>query len=519
MKRLLMLTMVFCSLAYAEDVTFTGTVKDIKGTALEGVTVTLAQMDNLSMETEADGKFTLTNATRVLLPRDFTTSYGITFKNNAIFFTNSSDKVSGSIALYSMNGKQVASATLDNTNAGQQRFAFTSLSAGTYLLAGTVNGKSFTRSLICMGKNRLRGQENLRSNTGESNREGTLRKVSSFAAIVDTLVFSKDGYTTQRWPVNSLSRENIRMVLRKTGETPVVYFTKELGPAGFVKMYEAIGYDLPGEIMVKVHNGEKNGKYFISSNRMADLVDQVNGTIVETCLGFSMANVVWRDTPEKNLQISKDHGFDTIGQGVDIIDTDGEITLTVEGGSQLNGKNYVGANFANYQSSLVISHFKGHGMTGFGGAIKNVSLGFACPEGKGWLHSGGKTKGTGTSIWARDITVFQKAMAEASKSVHDALEGNLVYINTVDNLTLLCDCDVNMGSGQGPPVMDDIGMVGSLDPIAIDQACCDLVFAADDGQSLKDQIRSTSMKGLYGLEYGAEIGLGSLEYELIDIDE
>jgi uncharacterized Fe-S center protein len=205
----------------------------------------------------------------------------------------------------------------------------------------------------------------------------------------------------------------------------------------------------------------------------------VNGIIVETCLQFSMSGF-YRTTPAANLQISKDHGFDTIGQGVDIIDTDGEITLTVVGGTQLGGKNYVGSHFNKYQSSLVISHFKGHGITGFGGAIKNVAMGFATPEGKGWIHSGGKTKGTGTSIWTQDKMLVQKGMAEASKSVHDALNGNLVYINTVDNLTLECDCDVAMG--QTTPEMPDIGMLGSLDPIAIDQASCDLVLAASGGQ-------------------------------------
>ena len=289
--------------------------------------------------------------------------------------------------------------------------------------------------------------------------------------------------------------------------------TKKLDKEAFLAIYKAIGYDLPGEIMVKVHNGEQGGKYFISSSRMSSLVNLVNGTIVETCLGFSM-NGFYRDKPERNLQISKDHGFDTIGQGVDILDTDGEITLPVVGGTQLKGKNYVGANFAKYQSSLVISHFKGHGIVGFGGAIKNVAMGFASPQGKGWIHSGGKTKGTGTAIWTQDKLVVNKGMVEASKSVHDALNGNLVYINTVDNLTLECDCDVALG--QTTPEMPDIGMLGSLDPIAIDQASCDLVLAATGGQKLKDRIKN--MKGLDGLKYGEEIGLGSTDYELVNID-
>lgn len=514
---LIMIIMMFCSLVYAEDISLSGTVKDHKGNALEGVTVTLANNDALSMATLDDGAFLLSNQTSILLPKNFKSEYGIAIKNHSIVFISGTEKLSGKIALYSINGKQIISTTLDNLQSGQQHLKLPKLSSGTYLLAGTVNGKSFTRSLFNMGNNRLRESNNSISSSVEANRKGTLRKASSFAAIVDTLVFSKDGYTTQRWPVNSLSKENIKMVLRKPGEKPVVYFTKELGPAGFVKMYEAIGYDLPGEIMVKVHNGEQDGKFYIKSNRMADLVDQVNGTIVETCLQFS-ANGFYRDNPERNLQISKDHGFDTIGQGVDIIDTDGELMLPVVGGSQLGGKCYVGANFANYQSSLVISHFKGHGIAGFGGAIKNVGIGFSSPEGKGLIHSAGKTKGLGTSIWDFNNNLgFQKGMVEAVSAVHDALEGNMVYINTVDNLTVECDCDVVMG--QKASDMADIGMVGSLDPVAIDKASYDLVMAAPKGADVKARISGTSYKGIDGLEYGEEMGLGKVEYELIDLDE
>jgi len=514
--KLLMITMTFCSLSYAADISINGTIKDAKGNPLEGVTVTLAENAELSMTTPADGAFILSTGTSILMPKDFSAEYGITIRNHNIVFTAGSQKLSGNIALYSINGKQVVCSALDNLQNGQQRLVLPKLSQGTYVLTGAVNGKSFTRTLYSLG-NSLREDNHSRNVAVKPERKGTQRNASSFAAVVDTLVFSKEGYTSQRWPLNSYSRENIRMVLRATGETPVVYFTKELGPAGFVKMYEAIGYDLPGEIMVKVHNGEQDGQYYIKSSRMADLVNQVNGTIVETCLQFSMSGF-FRDNPERNLQISKDHGFDTIGQGVDIIDTDGELMLPVVGGSQLGGKCYVGANFANYQSSLVISHFKGHGIAGFGGALKNVGIGFSSPEGKGLIHSAGKTKGTGTSIWDFQNNLgFQKGMVEAVKAVNDALAGNLVYINTVDNLTVECDCDVALG--QKAPEMPDIGMVGSLDPVAIDKASYDLVMAAEGGQALKTRISGTSYKGLDGLSYGKTVGLGDTEYELIDIDE
>ncbi len=502
-----MITMALCSVPYAEKITVSGTVTDNAGKALEGVKVTLAKTKDLTVETKTDGAFTLTNVTSVLLPRDLKTSFGITFRNNAIIFTNASEKVSGTLSLYSINGRQIASIALNNLQAGQQALVLPRLSSGTYLLAGTVNGEAFTRSLV------YTSNDQLRSKTTEKTARGKSFDLSKRAAkaVVDTLVFSKDSYTTQKWPLTSSTRENIKLVLRATGGKPIVYMTKKLDKAAFLAIYKAIGYDLPGEIMVKVHTGEgrATNKYYITPERMSSVVNLVNGTIVETCLGFTASGFT-RTSPAANLQLSKDHGFDTIGQGLDIIDTDGEITLSVVGGTQLQGKNYVGANFAKYQSSLVISHFKGHGISGFGGAIKNVSMGFATPAGKRWIHSGGQQK---TSFVATPSIGFQKGMVEASKSVHDALNGNLVYINAVDNLTLECDCDP-----QAAPEMSDIGILGSLDPIAIDQASCDLVLAASGGQRLKDRINSTSMKGLDGLKYGETIGLGSTKYDLVDID-
>lgn len=505
-----MMTLALCSLLHAaEQVTLSGTVKDTKGSPLTGVTLTLAKMKDLSITTESDGAFILTNGTSVLLPRDFTASYGITFRNNAIEFTGASDKVSGKIALFSISGRLITSVKMDNLSAGQQRLVLPKLSSGSYLLAGTVNGKTFTRSLICSGNDQLRSKADAPAEAA-GNRSFGLAK-SAAAAIVDTLIASKEGYTTQRWPVNTLSKEKIRVVLRAPGEKPVVFMTKKLDKAAFLAIYEAIGYDLPGEVMVKVHTGENRSSniYYVKPDRMSSVVNLLNGTIVETCLAFSMSGF-YRDSPAKNLQLSKDHGFDTIGRGIDIIDTDGEITLPVVGGTQLKGENIVGSHFKNYQSSLVISHFKGHGIAGFGGAIKNVAMGFASPAGKRWIHSAGQQK---TSFTMNTTETFQKAMAEASKSVHDALEGNLVYINAVDNLTYDCDCDP-----QAAPEMADIGILGSLDPIALDQASCDLVLAAAGGDKLKKRI-NTELKGLDGLKYGETIGLGSTKYELVDIDK
>jgi len=508
---MLMVTMMFCSLLHAADVAFSGTVKDIKGSPLEGVSVKLAGMKDLSGESKTDGAFTLSNATSVLLPHDLKTSYGFAFRNNAIVFNTVSEKISGKIALYAIDGKLITSVNLDNLNAGQQALVLPRVSSGTYLLAGTVNGESFTRSFVYSGMDNVR---NSTKTSAPAKKAFGLRKTAA-AAVVDTLVFSKEGYKTQRWPVNSLSKEKIRMVLRKTGEKPVVYMTKELGPKGFTAIYEAIGYDLPGEIMVKIHTGEgrASNKYYITPDRIAPLVNQVNGTIVETSLGFSMSGFT-RINAAATLQLSKDHGFDTIGQGLDILDESTAISLPVVGGSQIQGsKIESGGNFKNYQSSLVLSHFKGHGIAGFGGAIKNVGIGFASPDAKMVIHKGG-APAKFNEFTMNTSETFQKAMVEASKAFIDALGGNLVYINTVDNLTYDCDCD-----DQTPgPEMPDIGMLGSLDPIAIDQASCDLVLAATGGDKLKKRIK-TDLKGLYGLQYGKTIGLGDTEYELIDLDK
>jgi len=520
-----MITLVLCSLLFAaqeDDVALTGTVKGVDGKALDGVKVALAKKKDLSAETKTDGAFVLSSVTNVLLPADLKTNYGFSFRDNAIVFSNLPENVSGRIGLYSINGRLISSVSLLNNHSDQQRLMLPSMGSGSYLLAGNINGKMFTRSLVFTEKNRIRSKATAPS-AKTSSRSSALRK-SAPVAVVDTLIFSKDGYITQRWPLNNFSKKNIKMVLRATGGKPVVYMTKDLSKAGIVAIYNAIGYDLPGEVMVKIHTGEPGGKYFISSERASSVVNQVNGTIVETPLGFSLSmfggNIRGRDTPELTLEISKEHGFDTIGQGLDIISTGGEVELPVVGGSQLKGVFPVGKNFKNYQASLVLSHFKGHGILGIGGALKNVAFGFAGNQGKSWLHTSGSSK---TKISFGKGQGVQKAMAEACKAVHDALEGNVVYINTLDNLVKECDCDVNFGAGQGSPLMDDIGILGSLDPVALDRACSDLVLAAKGGQVLKDRITGKGNEGDFyaelGMKYAQQIGLGSTEYDLVDIDK
>ena len=207
-----------------------------------------------------------------------------------------------------------------------------------------------------------------------------------------------------------------------------------------------------------------------------------------------------------HYQVVEDHGYTAIAD-VDIMDENGSMTLPVEGGSNLT-ENYVGANFANYDYFTVLSHFKGHAMAGYGGAIKNISIGIASAEGKAHIHSGG----TGGSMWGGDQDAFLESMAEAGKSVVDALDGNILYINVMNRLSVDCDCD----SSPAEPDMHDIGILASYDPVALDQACVDLVYAAEDGQSLIDRIESRN--GLHTLEHAQTIGLGSRSYQLESID-
>ncbi len=288
-----------------------------------------------------------------------------------------------------------------------------------------------------------------------------------------------------------------------SGSSPAVYMTTDISSGGLMAIYEALGADLPdGNIAVKISTGE-TGSNYLRPELIGDLVQEVNGTIVEcnTAYGGERANTAY------HLQLAEDHGYTAIAD-VDIMDADGSMTLPVTGGSHLT-ENYVGANFGNYNYYVVLSHFKGHSMAGFGGAIKNISIGIASSEGKSHIHSGG----TGGSMWGGDQDAFLESMAEAGKSVSDYMEGNMLYINVMNRLSVDCDCDGN----PAEPDMHDIGILASFDPVAVDQACIDLVYAAEDGDSLIERIESRN--GLLTLEHAEEIGLGSRTYELISIDE
>ena len=294
-----------------------------------------------------------------------------------------------------------------------------------------------------------------------------------------------------------------------TGEadTPIVYFTSDISPEELMAVYKALGVELTGRVAVKISTGEPPASNYLRPELIADLVQHVDGTIVEcnTAYGGSRAQTAM------HYQVAEDHGFTDIAD-FQILDEDGSMALQVSGGSVLT-ENYVGAAFADYDSYLILSHFKGHSMAGFGGAIKNISIGLGSSEGKAWIHSGGTSR---TSAWGGQQDAFLEAMAEAGKSVADYL-GNgegIVYVNVMNRLSVDCDCDGH----PAEPDIHDIGILASTDPVALDQACIDLIYAQKDGDGASLVNRIESRNGLHTLEHAEEIGLGSRIYNLVNID-
>ena len=311
------------------------------------------------------------------------------------------------------------------------------------------------------------------------------------------------------------AKENRKSSGYRTHETqdtaaPVVYFTRDISSAGMLRLYEALGWTAAGKTGVKISTGEPPASNYLRPSLLKDTVRKVDGTIVEcnTAYGGSRAsNAMHR-------QLVKDHGFLEIAD-FDLLDEDGSMLIPVPDARRLKKGDYVGSHFKDYDSYLVISHFKGHAMAGFGGAIKNLSIGFgsgqgAKESGKVYIHSGGtKTRG---SIWG-DQLPFLEAMAEAAKGVCAYMDGgkNIAFINVLNRLSVDCDCD---GNPQEPD-MHDIGILASLDPLAIDQASIDMVYSAKDSGSLIDRIESR--QGLHTLDYGEQIKLGNRFYRLVEV--
>ena len=283
---------------------------------------------------------------------------------------------------------------------------------------------------------------------------------------------------------------------------PVVYMTTDISPEGLVAVYQALGASPEGRIAVKITTGEPPNSNYLRPELIKDLVQMLDGTLVESNTAYGGR----RASNAMHLQVAEDHGFTAIAE-FDLQDADGEISLPVVGGEILT-ENFVGITFPDYDYYVVLSHFKGHGMAGYGGAIKNISIGIASSSGKAWIHTGGSTR-TG---FMGDQTNFLMAMAEAGKSVVDYLDGNILYINVMNRLSVDCDCVGN----PAEPDMHDIGILASFDPVALDQACIDLVAAASDGASLMERINSRN--GTLTIDHAEVIGLGSKQYSLVNID-
>lgn len=285
---------------------------------------------------------------------------------------------------------------------------------------------------------------------------------------------------------------------------PNVYMTSAITSEGMMNVYQAMGKQLNGDnIAVKLSTGEPGSNY-LDPALIKNLVQSVNGTIVESNTAYGGD----RSETEMHYQVAADHGFTDIAKVV-IMDENGSVSIPVNGGTRLT-ENLVGAHFPEYDGFLVLSHFKGHAIGGFGGALKNISIGIASKEGKSLIHTAGASN---TSPWGGEQNAFLESMAEAGKSVSDSLDGNILYVNVMNRLSVDCDCD----SSPAEPDMHDIGILASTDPVALDQACVDLVYEAQDGASLV--ARMESRNGEHVLQHGEAIGLGSRSYNLVSIDQ
>ena len=283
-----------------------------------------------------------------------------------------------------------------------------------------------------------------------------------------------------------------------------VYFTREITPAAVLRLYKTLGKELTGNIAIKVHSGEKGNQNFLRPEFWKDIVDHVGGTIVECNTAYEGT----RDTTERHVKLLKDHGWSDM-YPVDLLDAQGpDMEMDIPNGKKIK-KNYVGKDLANYDATLILSHFKGHPMGGFGGALKQLSIGFASSYGKGYIHGVGDP----AHFWDRDQDSFLESMADAAASVVEYFKGNAVYVNVMKNMSVDCDCC----AVAEDPCIADIGILISDDPVAIDQACVDLVYASTDPGKPHLLERIESRNGLHTIEVAAEHGIGTREYELIEI--
>ena len=303
-------------------------------------------------------------------------------------------------------------------------------------------------------------------------------------------------------PVESIAGEVRPEIAKSESSAGVskVYMLKDITPQNMIRLYDALGRKAKGKVAVKLSTGEPGGHNFLQPTLIKDLVKKVNGTIVEcnTAYGGGRADT--------------DHGFTAIAK-VDIMDADGEVALPVQGGKHLK-EDFVGSHYLDYDFTVVLSHFKGHAMGGFGGALKNISIGIASSAGKAWIHTAGKTK---TDLWNNlpEQDHFLESMAEAAKAVTTHCGENILYISVMNRLSVDCDCDSN----PEEPKMADIGMLASLDPVALDKACVDLVYASPDPGRVHLIERMESRHGIHIVEHAEALGMGSQRYDLVSLDD
>lgn len=291
-------------------------------------------------------------------------------------------------------------------------------------------------------------------------------------------------------------------------EKAKVYFCKEITPENVVKIFQKLEKELPGKVAVKVHSGEEGNQNYLHPEFMKNIIEYVNGTVVECNTAYEGA----RNTTEKHKKLMESHGWSKCFN-VDILDSDAEEVLENKNGEVIQ-KNFVGAKMKNYDSMVMLSHFKGHPQGGFGGAIKNLSIGLASSNGKGYIHTGGKEHATMEEILNADHDAFLKSMVDAAKTITDFYKDKIVYINAMVNLSVDCDCCYIAED----PCMKDIGILASTDPVALDQACIDLIYNSKDEGRDHFVERVESRNGLLTIESAVKQGIGSREYELIEID-
>ena len=292
---------------------------------------------------------------------------------------------------------------------------------------------------------------------------------------------------------------------------PVVYFSHDISAEGLVDIYKVLGRELTGKIAVKLNSGEPGGENYLKPDLIKNLVQELDGTIVEGNTAYGGG----RTETEMHKQVLKDHGFTEIAS-TDILDEEGYISIPVSNGVHLT-EDLVGANFDNYDSWIILSHFKGHAMGGFGGALKNMSIGIASPEGKVLIHSAGDRSKTSSfqvfrSFFTTPQNDFLESMAEAAGAVSEATGENIVYISIINNISVDCDCEAD----PADPTIEDIGIMASLDPVALDQACVDQIYNAKDGQDVVERIETRNGERI--LKHAADLGIGSREYRILHVD-